>query len=185
MQQEKTFFKEPILVISDIEFDNFNDIKVGDIVLLNNYTQEIADSIKSENNIVIVKDIIQVQDYNNENYISFENKNNEIESHPISLFNKVKTYSFSEVNHKPGDLFFSLEGVHEIREKNIVYQEIYHENFSRNRIFYKSEDGYASSISRLETIAFININNNLDIIENEYKKSNSYLNLIKSLSNKE
>lgn len=180
MQQEKTS-KEPILVISDIEFDNFSDIEVGDIVLLNDYVKAIADSIKSKNNMVIVKDIIQVQDYNNEAYISFENKNNEIESHPISLFKKLKTYSFSEINHKPGDLFFSLEEVSGIREKNIIYEEIDHENFSKNRIFYKSEDGYASSISRLETIAFINTNNNLDIIENEYKKSNSYLNLIKQI----
>ena len=80
MQQEKTF-KEPILVISDIEFDNFNDIKVGDIVLLNNYTQEIADSIKSENNMVIVKDIIPIVNYMNEEaYISFENKDNKQKS---------------------------------------------------------------------------------------------------------
>lgn len=136
--------------------------------------------------MVIVKDIIQITDYINEAYISFENKNNEIESHPISLFKKVKTYLCFEVNHKPGDFFFSLKEINRVREKNIVYREIdffyIHGNNNSKKVYYRSLDNLSSSISELDTIVFINVNNNLDLKCNEYKKNNSYLKLLDSIN---
>lgn len=170
---------EPIIDMSLLEYDD-SEIKAGDIVYIAPLDKSRIDT-KSRNHIVEVNNILQ------NTWVEFLSKHNNFSYANINGVKKVKTYSCSEVNHKSGDLFFSLEEVTGVREKNIVYEEILIKNnlINQNKVFYKSIDGYSSSINRLKTLVFINVNNNLDIIGDEYKKNNPYLNIVKSMQKKQ
>ena len=184
---------ESIINTSLLEFDD-SEIKTGDIVLLSADFIPL-EGVKSVNNIVRIHSVSKNPnefDKHRKEYI-FEGKDNKLvsiylkRSQPLSKIKKIKTYSHSKINHKPGDLFFSLEELTDIRKKNIVYEEILRidKTIEQNKVFYKSEDGYQYSISRLETVVFINVDNNLNIIEDEYKKNNQYLNIVKSMQEKQ
>ena len=184
---------EQIIDTSLLEFDD-SIIKAGDIVLLSADIIPL-EGVKSVNNIVRIHSVSKNPnefDKHRKEYI-FEGKDNKLvkiylkRSQSFSKIKKIKTYSHSEVNHKPGDLFFSLEELTGIRKKNIVYEEILREDkpIVQNKVYYKSQDGGISFISRLKTLVFINVDNNLNIIEDEYKKNNSYLNIVKSMQEKQ
>lgn len=119
---EKQLNNEPIINTSLLEFDD-SEIKTGDIVLLSADFIPL-EGVKSVNNIVRIHSVSKNPnefDKHRKEYI-FEGKDNELVSiylkgsQSLSKI-KIKTYSHSEINHKPGDLFFFIRRINRHKKK--------------------------------------------------------------------
>lgn len=170
--------EEPLIQRNTLELDN-SKIEIGDIVYIFRDSSFLSDRIASRNYIVQVENIHK--DNNGYTLIQFKDKEDILLFENINDVIKLKTYSYDEINYKPGDFFFSTRHVELARKKNIVYESV--EGYEDDRVYYMPYHGEAScSISNfLNEIKFINVNNNLSLKSNQNNTNNSYMKLIKSL----
>lgn len=170
--------EEPLIQRNTLELDN-SKIEIGDIIYIHRASDSTLRRVASRNYIVKVENIHK--DNNGYTLIQFKDKEDILLSENINDVVKLKTYSYDEINYKPGDLFFSTRHVELARKKNIVYESV--EGHKEDRVFYMPYKGEEScSISTyINDIKFINVNNNLSLKSNQNNTNNSYMKLIKSL----
>lgn len=169
--------EEPLIYQNTLELDN-SKIEIGDIIYIHRASDFTLNRIASRNYIVQVENILSDNGYI---VIKFKDKEDILLFENINDVAKLKTYSYDEINYKPGDLFFSTRHVELARKKNIVYESV--EGYGDDRVYYMPYHGEEScSISNfLNEIKFINVNNNLSLKSNQNNTNNSYMKLIKSL----